>query len=63
MSGYVAREGCREAELHGGCSIVTEAREGAWLMLSCCRLAVVVQPTRCARTALVPPDVTGLRSC
>jgi hypothetical protein len=33
MPSSIARKGCREAELHGGCGMLAvEATEGAWLL-------------------------------
>jgi hypothetical protein len=50
MCGSIVREGCREAELHGGCGMLAvEAIEGC-----CCRWLFVVQPaqpTQLANTA------------
>jgi hypothetical protein len=35
MCSSIVREGCREAELRGGCGMLAvEAMEGAWLLLS-----------------------------
>jgi hypothetical protein len=53
MSSSIVREGCRQAELHGGCGMLAvETMEGAWLLLS---LAV-----RCsARPCSLPTPLNG----
>jgi hypothetical protein len=35
MRSSIVREGCREADLHGGCGMLAvKVMEGAWLLLS-----------------------------
>jgi hypothetical protein len=63
MSGEVACDSCRKAEMHGGCSMLAAGTmRVAWLMLS---LAVGWLPSSSPLTAhaqRLSTDVTGLRS-
>jgi hypothetical protein len=63
MSGDVAREGCRKAELHGGCSMLAVE---AMRVPGCCRRLVV--GCCCSAHPLhthgaCPTDDTSLRAC